>query len=175
MVLITRLTAADALARAEPLAALLEDAVNNGASVGFLRPLEPDIARAYWDEAFAAVARGNRILLIAEIDGELVGTAQLDLAMRPNGRHRAEVQKLLVLTRCRRQGIARQLMDAIEREAKTAQRWLLVLDTESHSGAEPFYEALLWIRCGSIPSFALSADGVPTPNVIYHKIVGSGP
>jgi GNAT superfamily N-acetyltransferase len=171
---VSRLTEPAARARADQLTALLIDAVDHGASVGFLRPLEADVARAYWDEAFGAVAKGSRILLIAELDGELVGTVQLDLAMRPNGRHRAEVQKLLVLARCRRQGIARQLMHAIEREATAETRWLLVLDTESSSGAEPFYEALQWIRCGSIPGFALSADGVPTPNVIYHKIVGSG-
>jgi GNAT superfamily N-acetyltransferase len=168
---IRRITEAEARSRLPAFAALLSDAVDHGASVGFLRPMDAAIARGYWNEALASVAAGTRILLVAEDGPEIVGTAQLDLATKPNGRHRAEVQKVLVLARCRRQGIARQLMDALEREALAASRSLLVLDTESRSGAEPFYEALGWIRCGSIPGFALSADGVPTPNVIYHKVI----
>jgi GNAT superfamily N-acetyltransferase len=71
----------------------------------------------------------------------------------------------------RRQGIASDLMHAIEREARAAARSLLVLDTEARSGAEPFYEMLQWQRVGSIPGFALNTDGVPTPNTIYYKMI----
>lgn len=172
---ISRLDAREAEACLAPLVALLSDAVNHGASVGFLRPLDDAVARGYWAEVFAGVAKGSKILLVAVVGSELVGTVQLELAPRPNGRHRAEVQKLLVLSRWRRQGIATALMDAIEREAKAAGRWLLVLDTEARSGAEPFYESRAWTRCGSIPDFALSADGAPTPNIIYCKKLGGHP
>jgi len=171
MVDITRLDEAGARRRLDDLAALLTDTVDNGASVGFLRPLDESLARGYWHEVCAAVGKGTRILLIACADGRLVGSVQLDLATRPNGRHRAEVQKLIVLSRDRRQGIATRLMEAIEREAQAAARSLLVLDTEARSGAEPFYESLQWQRVGSIPGFALSTDGVPTPNVIYYKMI----
>ena len=103
--------------------------------------------------------------------GEVVGSVQLDLSPKQNGRHRAEVQKLLVLARCRRRGIARELMRGIEAQAKQAGRTLLVLDTESGSDAVPFYDSQGWERCGSIPDFALSADGVPTANILYYKRV----
>ena len=53
------------------------------------------------------VAAGRRILFAAWADGELVGTVQLDLATPPNQPHRADVQKLLVMGRARRRGIAR--------------------------------------------------------------------
>ena len=76
-----------------------------------------------------------------------------------------------LLARCRRRGIARQLMQAIEAQARDAGRTLLVLDTESGSDAVPFYESQGWERCGSIPDFALSADGVPTANILYYKRV----
>ena len=168
---ITRLTAAGARAEIDQFVALLADTVNQGSSVGFLRPMDASIAHAYWEEVFAAVAGGNRILLAARIGDAIVGSVQLDLAMRPNGRHRAEVQKLIVLSSHRRKGIASDLMDAIEGEARTAARTLLVLDTEVGAGAEPFYESMRWQRVGSIPDFALNTDGVPTPNVIYYKML----
>ena len=151
--------------------ALLVDAVDHGASVGFLRPLDPEMAREYWHEVCRALRAGSRILLVARDAGEIVGSVQLDLSAKQNGRHRAEVQKLLVLSRCRRRGIARDLMHAIEEEARQAGRSLLVLDTESGSDAVPFYDAHGWTRCGSIPDFALSADGVPTANILYCKRV----
>jgi acetyltransferase len=168
---IVRLTAAHVQAESAALMALLEDAVNHGASVGFLRPLDHDLCRAYWDEVGAAVAGGGRILLAAREAGEIVGSVQLDLSPKQNGRHRAEVQKLLVLARWRRRGIARHLMRAIEDQARAAGRSLLVLDTESGSAAVAFYDSLGWERCGSIPDFALSADGVPTANILYYKRV----
>jgi acetyltransferase len=168
---IARLNESDLRAQFEPFADLLADTVNHGASVGFLRPLDPGIAHDYWHEVLSGVARGTKILLAARAGGRLVGSVQLELAQRPNGRHRAEVQKLIVLSNHRRRGIASELMEAIEREGRTAGRSLLVLDTEAGSGAEPFYESLQWQRVGSIPGFALSTDGVPTPNTIYYKMI----
>ena len=94
MTTITRLAESDARARLDDLVALLADAVNSGSSVGFLRPMDAGIARDYWLEVLAAVASGSRILLAARDGHELVGSAQLDLAGRPNGVHRAEVQKV---------------------------------------------------------------------------------
>ena len=168
---LVRLTAPDIHAQLPGLVTLLEDAVNHGASVGFLRPLDPSLAHAYWRDVAGAVAAGSRILIAAREAGEVVGSVQLDLSPKQNGRHRAEVQKLLVLARCRRRGIARDLMQAIEAEARHAGRTLLVLDTESGSDAVAFYDSQGWDRCGSIPDFALSADGVPTPNILYFKRV----
>src|SRR5712692_2919645 len=91
-------------ARAE----LLEDAVDNGASIGFLTPLAPGEADAYWRTVVAAIRAGSRVLGVArDAGGALVGTAQLDLCTRPNGRHRAEAMKVIVHTRARRRGIGR--------------------------------------------------------------------
>src|SRR5690242_12787348 len=94
----------------DSLADLLEDAVASGASVGFLPPLEAAEARDYWVQVIESVAAGHRILLAAIHDNRCIGTAQVDLARMPNGRHRAEVMKLLVHRSARRQGIGRALM-----------------------------------------------------------------
>jgi acetyltransferase len=168
---IARLTESEARAQIDQFVALLSDVVNAGSSVGFLRPMDATIARDYWNEVLGGVRQGSKILLAARIEGEIVGSAQLELAGRPNGIQRAEVQKVIVLSRFRRRGIARDLMAAIEREARAAARSVLVLDTEVGAGAEPFYESLGWQRVGSIPNFALNTDGIPTPNMIYFKLI----
>jgi acetyltransferase len=168
-VTVSRLDESQARAQLAELMALLADAVDHGASIGFLRPLPLEVARAYWEEILVSVGKGTRILLAAGARSRLAGTVQLDLCMKPNGIHRAEVQKLMVLHSFRRQGIATLLMRAVEAAARTANRSLLVLDTEAGSGAEHFYDVAQWVRVGSIPDFALSADGIPTPNIIYCK------
>src|SRR4051812_18892298 len=119
---IRRLSADEAGKVLAQLVTLLQDAVNDGASVGFTQPLPADAAERYWQDAIREVAQGSRILLAALHEGAVVGSVQLGLCTRPNGLHRAEVQKLLVHTRCRRQGIARALMAAIEQEARAARR-----------------------------------------------------
>src|SRR4030095_4341966 len=111
---IERLTADQARVLLSALVALLKDTVDDGASVGFLRPLSTELAEVYWREVIRDVSEQSRILLVARRDGIVVGSVQLGLCTKPNGVHRAEVQKLLVHTGSRRRGIGRQLMAAIE-------------------------------------------------------------
>ena len=67
----------------DTLAALLCDAVDSGASIGFLPPLAVDEARAYWDTVGHALDEGSRVLLASWGAGDrLVGSVQLELAMR---------------------------------------------------------------------------------------------
>jgi len=111
---IERLRAVDVEHELSGLVAILRDAVDDGASVGFLPPLGEAEAAEYWRDVGTAVAEGSRVLLVARVaDRGLVGTVQPDLAMRPNGRHRAEVAKLMVHRAARRRGLARALMLAI--------------------------------------------------------------
>jgi acetyltransferase len=118
---IESLTAEAARAATRDLDMLLEDAVDSGASIGFLPPLGPTEAADYWAEVAAAVAGGSRVLLVArDADGALVGSAQLGLETRPNGRHRAEVMKVMVHRKARRRGLGRDLMLAAEAEARSA-------------------------------------------------------
>ena len=71
--------------------------MHDGASVGFVLPFEMDDARAFWRGRIGpSLAAAKRIVLVAELDGRVAGTAQLDLDTMPNQRHRGEVSKVLV-------------------------------------------------------------------------------
>jgi predicted GNAT family acetyltransferase len=96
---------------------------------------------------------------------------QAELCLRQNGLHRAEIQKLMVLTGERRSGIARQLMTAIELEMLRSGRHTLFLDTVKGKPAETVYERLGWRRTGSIPNYAVSPDGEMESNMIFYKLL----
>ncbi len=154
------------------LKTLLTDCVNQGASIGFLAPLAEKEAEAYWRKVLAEAHAGQRVIFAARETpgGAIIGSAQLGLETRPNGVHRAEVQKVLVLSAHRRRGIATDLMTAVETAARD--RWvrLLFLDTsEGRGGAKAFYETLGYTYVGGIPGYALDPDGTPAQNAIYYK------
>ena len=168
---ITRLTASQAHDHLDALVDLLRDSVDGGASVGFLPPLDPAAARAYWDGILAEVADGSRLLLAAFEDDQLAGSVQLELVQKPNGRHRAEVAKLLVHSRFRRRGMAQALMQAVEDQARAHGRATLVLDTRQGDMAEGLYRKLGWTEAGVIPRFALNGDGGVDPTVFFYKLL----
>ena len=173
-VAIASLSAAAARALLPQLHELLHDAVESGASVGFLPPLPAAEAQEYWLSVVAAVEAGHRVLLVAREAGEtgpLLGTAQLDLATRPNSRLRAEVSKLLVHTRARRRGIARQLLVALEAQARQLGRSTLVLDTRHGDGAELLYQRMGYQFVGTIPAYFINYDGRPHATAVYYKLL----
>lgn len=149
------------------LAEILIAVVEDGASVGYLPPLDRDEARAYW----AGVVRPGNILLVAERDGRIVGTAQIELAMRRNASHRAEVNKVLVHPAYQRQGIGRQLLEAVEATARREGRTLLHLDTREGDGSNELYRRMGYIEAGRIPNWARSASGTLDATVFYYKIL----
>jgi GNAT superfamily N-acetyltransferase len=151
---------------------LLVECVGGGASIGFLAPLAPDEAEAYWAKILGDLAGGFRVLLVARDPATrgIVGAAQLACEARANGRHCGEVQKVMVLPSHRRRGIGERLMAAIEAAARTRGLTLLFLDTsDSHAGARAFYAALDYVFIGGIPGYALDPHGRPEPNAIFYK------
>ncbi len=155
------------------LADVLCACVDAGASVSYLPPLAPDVARGFWKRAAAEVAAGTRVLLAAWDDGVLVGTVMLECASAPNQPHRAEVQKLLVHPSARRRGLARTLMLRAEQEARRAGRTLLTLDTRAGDAAEQLYRAMGWQEAGRIPGYALNADRTPCDTIFFWRQVDS--
>jgi len=153
------------------LIGLLQDSVGNGASVGFLPPLEFDVAEKYWLETLNEVSQGKRLLLVSNENGNVLGMVQLALVTKPNALHRAEVQKLVVHTRFRNRGIARALMRAAEDSARKEGRTLLVLDTEQGSTAEELYVKYGYTRAGVIPHYALGADRSFISTVVFYKLI----
>lgn len=167
MVTIRRLESAEARV-IDGLCHLLIDAVHDGASVGFLAPLSRDTALCYWNQALATRVDGL-VLWVAESGGEIAGTVQLRLCAKENGRHRAEVQKLLVLRSHRGNGIATALLRAADGYAAANGRTLLVLDTIAGSPAESVYRHLGWCKAGEIPEYAAMPDGELRATAYYYK------
>lgn len=153
---------------------LLQDTVARGASVGFLPPLNAEDADHYWRTVFQDVARDTCVLLVARDAGRIVGSVQLALATKPNAKHRAEVQKLFVLSSQRRRGIGRVLMQVAEQVARDCERTLLVLDTRQGDSAEQLYRALGYCEVGIIPAYARNANGTLDGTVIFYKTLPPG-
>ena len=149
----------------DDLAALLAACVADGASLGFLAPLAPEVARAWW----SGVPRDGVALLVAKREDRIVGAVQLHAAESENGAHRGEVAKLLVHPEWRRQGIARALMTALENEARAKGKTLLVLDTREGDPSNDLYRALGYQEAGCIPGWARDAAGTLSATIFWYK------
>lgn len=155
----------------EALADILIDCVNGGASVSFMLPLTRDRALAFWRDAAQGVAAGKRIVLVAEDSTGICGTVQLILAQPENQPHRADLAKMLVHRRVRRQGLGAALMRAAESAARDSGKSLLVLDCVTGGDAERLYQRLGWVRVGDIPNYALFPQGGFCSTTVYYRII----
>jgi ribosomal protein S18 acetylase RimI-like enzyme len=165
---------ADEIARdVGALGALLHACVHAGASIGFVLPFAPADGEAFWrDKVLPGVRAGGRILWVARSGGRTLGSVQLGCDTLPNQRHRAEVSKLLVHPECRRRGLARALMAALERRAGELGRSLLTLDTRTGDSAEPLYTSLGYHTVGIIPGYCRDpfADHLDPTTIMYKTL-----
>lgn len=164
-------SAEEAHAAVPDLAKLLKECVEDGAGIGFVLPLTLEKAEAFWLERAADVARGTAFMLVAKDGAEIAGVVMLYLAPQDNGRHRADVAKLMVHPDHRRKGLARKLMTAIDGLALSLGRWLLVLDTVTGDRAEKLYPTCGYIKVGVIPDYAYgSHEGFDDTTVFYKDL-----
>ena len=157
----------------DELADVLIDCVEGGASVSFMHPLSRDRAVAFWRGVARGAVAGERALLVADDAQGLCGTVQLLLAQPENQPHRAELAKMLVHRRARRQGLGAALMRAAEATARECGKTLLVLDTASPD-AERLYERMGWVRVGAIPGYALLPQGGLCATTLFYRELGAG-
>jgi ribosomal protein S18 acetylase RimI-like enzyme len=150
------------------LALVLADCAAGGASVGFMNPLAPERALAFWQGVARGVAAGERLLFVAETAQGIVGTVQVVLAQPENQAHRGDISKLLVDRAARKCGAGEALMREAEAAARAAGKTLLVLDTASPD-AERLYLRLGWTLCGRIPDYALWPDGGLCDTLVFYK------
>jgi GNAT superfamily N-acetyltransferase len=164
----------EAVARPAPaadldeLARLLVDAVESGASVSFMSLLSITDAREWWRKTLEQ-ANPRAIVLVARDDVGIAGSVSLTPAWAPNQPHRADITKLLVHRRARRQGIGHALMAEIEERGRAAGFTLLTLDTVRGDPGEELYTNAGWQRVGVIPDYALYPDGRPCDTVVFYK------
>lgn len=152
------------------LAELLRDAVQDGASVGFVRVPEVSDAEQWWRRYLAG---GWTWVAVEDLQGtaRVAGTVSLRLDQPENGPHRAELTKLLVHRDFRGRGLASRLVTAAEEAAVQAGRTLLVLDTETGSPAEGVYERWGWHRVGTIEGYAVNPDGGLRGTTVFSKVL----
>ncbi len=150
------------------LAELLIKVVEDGASIGFLLPLSQSEATAYWE----GVGDDDDILFVATINEIVVGSVQLQLSSKPNGRHRANIAKLMTHPDFRRKGIGRSLMEVAEKMAMQEKRSLLLLDTREGDPSNLLYTSIGYVQAGRIPKYAISSNGDLDATIFYYKLLG---
>lgn len=166
---IDRLSAPEFEPCVKELADLLVNAVDDGASLGFVTPFDHEAAAAWWRAQAPAVAEGGLIVWVCREDGAMTGTISLVRASKPNARHRAEIIKLMVHRDARGRGLSRTLLATAERAAIEAGAELLLLDTETGSTAEHVYLTSGWTRYGIVPDYAGSPDGTLRDCSFFYK------
>jgi len=165
------LSAAQAQQQLGELTDVLQGCVADGASVGFIDAEDDEVMVRFWQQRIASITSGDSELLVARQHGRIVATVILSRSGMPNGRHRAEISKLLVHPQVRRQGIARALMQRAEQRARAQGKTLLVLDTRSGDVASDLYRSLGWQVAGSIPCYAESIAGVLDATTYMYKVL----
>jgi GNAT superfamily N-acetyltransferase len=151
----------------DALAQLLLDAHDSGMALGLAAPLSRDGARAAYADAATRLAPGDRLLLAA-FDGDvLVGAVQLDRSDAGNGRHRAELRRLVVRADRRGTGVGRALMAGVVEAARGLGLRLLWLSTHEGTDADRIYERFGWTRAGVIPDYAVLPSGKLAANAFY--------
>ncbi|KAL5349660.1 hypothetical protein ACLOAV_004690 [Pseudogymnoascus australis] len=140
----------------------------------FLPPLDDNKMRDFWLGLIqqcrsGTPESGEKVIVYLAEDGAISGVASLVLPWSQTGNHRAWVEKLMVDGRLRQRGIARRLMDELERIAVEKGKWILVscrlsemcstnkmklLDTETGSKAEKVYPKLGYVEYGKIPDYS---------------------
>jgi len=153
----------------EALTDVLQGCVSDGASVGFIDAGDRQIMRNFWLDTLSGLDQNERLLIVARQQQRIVATVMVVWNLMPNGRHRAEISKLLVHPAARRQGIARQLMHLAEERVKQSGRTLMVLDTRSGDIASLLYLSLGWQIAGAIPYYAQSTEGVMDATTVMYK------
>ncbi|HKY94624.1 MAG TPA: GNAT family N-acetyltransferase [Kiloniellales bacterium] len=168
MATIGAIAPAEYAAAVPELAEVLSACVESGAGVSFMLPFPPAAAAEFWRGLTPRVADGTILVLAARNGGRIDGTVQLQLVSIPNQPHRAEVAKMLVHPRARRQGLAEALMLRLELEARRRSRRLLTLDTASDV-ADRLYRRLGYHEVGVIPGYAYWPDGRLSDTTIFYK------
>lgn len=166
-----QLSAGEAQQVLSELADVLQACVADGASVGFIDPDDTAAMTLFWQRQLDGLEKGQSELLVARQHGRVVATVMLNDSPMPNGRHRAEISKLLVHPHARRQGIARRLMLQAEQHARQQGKHLLVLDTRTGDVASDLYRALLWQVAGEIPAYAQSIEGKLDATTLMYKVL----
>lgn len=151
----------------------LVETVNDGSPLGFVPPIDSDIARDYWISMLPELRSGKRVLLVAMSEGVVLGSAQLVPSHRGNSPHRAEVETVFVSRAVRRLGVGTALMNAVESLALHYGRTLLVLNTRYDQSAHRWYRSLGYSDAGVVPGWTIGPHGERYDHLTMYKQLDS--
>lgn len=106
---------------------------------------ETPLPESYYDAFEAIDADPNHELVVAEIDGEVIGTLHLMYlpSISYQGRMRAQVESVRVTSRLRGQGVGAEMMEwALERARGRGCHLMQLTSHKSREDAHRFYERL---------------------------------
>lgn len=110
---------------------------------------ETPLPQVYY-EAFETIANdANHELLVAEVDGEVIGSLHLMFlpSISYQGGTRAQVESVRVIQRLRGQGIGAEMMKwAIERARQRGCHLMQLTSHQSRTDAHRFYERLGFVK-----------------------------
>jgi acetyltransferase len=138
-------------------------------ALGALASMGRSVLERSYRDVVAGLDERERLLLVGEEEGEVVGMAQVVFSGATNADHRAEVQRVGVATEVRGRGIGQDLMSAVEEAAREHGITLLWLTTHADSDACAFYEAIGYTRMGTMPNYSRRPDGTLWPGAFYFK------
>lgn len=152
----------------DDLVELIHDAIHHHHSVGFLLSTTKEELREFWLEEIAHLKMSNTFVIARHSD-RIIGIVILSRETRPNGRHRAELRKLIVHSDFQRLGIGKALVDEATLVAKTLGLSLLYLDSATDFLVDTVYESWGWQKAGSIPDYSSKPDGTLEPTTYFYK------
>ena len=157
-------------AQIDALAGVLIDCVEGGASVSFMHPLHARARRrrsgAVWRRASP---RASARCWSPRMRRASAAPCSWCFDLPENQPHRADLAKMLVHRRVRRQGLGAALMRAAEATARECGKTLLVLDAVTDGDAARLYARLGWVRVGDIPGYALMPDGAFCSTTVFYR------
>jgi GNAT superfamily N-acetyltransferase len=152
-----------------PLADLLVEAAQDGASVQFLESAGTREAQAFWRDQLRHIADGRLVVLAAFDHGVLIGSLSLSLDPSPTRTHRATLHTMVVQRDHQRRGIGSALLAMAEVEARRRERWLITMETVSGNPAARLFERAGWERIGDMPAAIALPHGGLAPASLYFK------
>lgn len=145
-------------------------AIEGGGGFGWLHVPERDMLERYWQGVIAAPTRW---LFVARLDGVICGTTQLILPPANNEAqsHMVQMTTNFVAPWARGHGLAKMLLEIVERSAKQAGYAIINLDVRNTmANAIALYETMGYVKFGEHPYSVRTNDQTITSLYYYKNI-----
>ena len=147
-----------------------EDAIREGIGFNWVVPPGRDVLETYWRGVLVVP---ERVLFAARLDGILAGSIQL---VRPGlsketSSFAASIEAHFVAPWARGHGLAKMLLEAAEREARSLGFTSLRLSVrQTQEAAIKLYEESEYIRWGTLPAYEFVSAKMIAGNFYYKNL-----